>query len=116
MRVQLQQYREELTTWQAGAWEPAIEAIRKAQKRQKIYYDRKSRLPNFTVGNRVFQFKPAEKTGKACKFTRHFHGPYRVLELDTNTARIRSVDKPQQESILVVLDHLHRCLEISDTF
>ena len=36
--------------------------------------------------DRVFLFKPAEKTGEA--LAQAFHGPYRVLEVEVNTAKI----------------------------
>ena len=71
----------------------------KVQKRQKSYYDRKGRPPRFSEGERVFLFKPAEKTGQARKLARPFHGPYQIIELDVNTACIRRVDKPQDGPI-----------------
>ena len=45
------------------------------------------------MGERVFLFKPAEKTGERRKFARPFHGPYRIMEVGENTAKIRRVDK-----------------------
>ena len=54
-------------------------------------------------------FKPADKTGHARKFARPFHGPFRVVDMDSNTARIRRVDRPEEETILVALDRLRRC-------
>lgn len=104
--VGLQKYGCKLAARVSEAWELARQCIRKAQKRQKQFCDQKSTLPNFRVGERVFLFKPAEKTGEAHKFARPYHGPLRVLELDVNTARIRRVDKPQEEPILVSLDRL----------
>ena len=39
------------------------------------------------------------------------------IELDTNTARIRRVDRPQDEPILVALERLRRCPdEVPDEF
>ena len=101
----------------AGAWESARGAITKAQKKQKAFYDKKTRPPNFAVGERVFLFKPAEKTGQNRKFARPYHGPFRVCELGTNTAKICRVDRPQDDSILVTLARLRRCPEeIPDMF
>ena len=101
----------------AEAWNLAQKCIGRAQGRQKTYYDKKSRPPRFTVGDRVFLFKPAEKTGEARKLSRPYHGPYRVVQLDTNTVHIRRVDCPQEDAILVALDRLRRCpLEIGDEF
>ena len=56
-------------------------------------------------------FKPAEKSGQARKFARPFHGPYRVVEVDSNTAKIRRVDQPDEELILVALESLRPCPE-----
>ena len=64
--------------------------------------------PPVPVGEHLFLYKPAEKTGESRKLERPFHGPYRVLELDTNTFRIRRVDKPHEEPILVALQRLRR--------
>ena len=99
-----------------AAWELARQCIRKAQKKQMDYYDWK---PIFRVGERVFLFKPAGKTGQARKFTRPFHGPFRVVDLDSNTARIKRTDRPEEEAILVVVDricHCHCPSEVPESF
>ena len=99
------------------AWILSKTSVGKAQKRQKTYYDRKARPPNFAVGERVFLLKPAERTGEGRKLARPFHGPYRVVEISSNDAHIRRVDRPQDEPILVALDRLRRCPEeIPDEF
>ena len=67
--------------------------------------------PKFHEGQRVFLFKPAEKTGPARKFARPFHGPYRIVELDSNTAKICHVDRPEEDAILVALERLQKCPE-----
>ena len=59
----------------------------------------------------MFLFKSAEKSGQGRKFARPFHGPYRIVEMDNNTAKIRRVDQPQMEPILVAIDRLRNCLE-----
>ena len=48
----------------AEAWDLAKRNVQKAQKQQKKTYDQHSRPPNFKVGERVFLFKPAERTGE----------------------------------------------------
>ena len=99
------------------AWELARFSVGKAQSRQKQYYDQRKRLPTFGVGDRAFLFKPAEKTGEARKLARPYHGHFRVVEIDTNTAKIRRVDRPQEEPILVALDRLRKCpAEIPDEY
>ena len=57
----------------------------------------------------MFLYKPADKTGEARKFARPFHGPYCVAVLEPNTAKIRCVDKPAEEPILVSQDRLRKC-------
>ena len=101
----------------AEAWDLAKRNVQKAQKQQKKTYDQHSRPPNFKVGERVFLFKPAERTGENRKLARAYHGPYRVIKLTTNNAHIRRVDKPEDESLLVAIDRLRRCPdEVADTF
>ena len=95
----------------------ARKSIKKAQKRQKQYYDWKTKPPQFRVGDRAFLLKQAECTGDARKLTRHYHGPYRVVKVTANNAKIRPVDVPQEEPILVSLERLRRCpKELGDEF
>ena len=65
----------------------------------------------------MFLFKPADKTGPLRKFARPYHGPFRVIEMDANTAKIRRVDRPGEDSILVAVDRLRHCpSEVSSAF
>ena len=115
--VELQEYGRGLVTKMSDAWELARKCIGRAQQRQKQYYDKRQRRPAFQVGDRTFLFKPAEKTGEARKFARPFHGPFRVVEIDVNTAKVRRLDRPQEEPILVAIDRLRRCPEeIADDY
>ena len=87
---------------------------KKAQKQQKKTHDQ---YANFAVGERVFLFKPAKRTGEHHKLARTYHGPYRVMKLTPNNAHIRRVDKQEDELLLVAIDILRRCPdEIVDTF
>ena len=105
----LKEYGMELYSRMLEAWELA-------RQHQKNVYDRGTKNP-FRAGERVFLFKPAERTGARRKFARPFHGPYRLVEVGTNTARICPVDKPESEPILVSLDRLRRCPEeVRDEF
>ena len=115
--VDLKEYGVELASHMSEAWDLARQCVRKAQKRQKEYYDRKVRLPSFRVGDRVFLFKPADKTGPTRKFARPYHGPFRVVEMNVNTAKIRRVDRPDEDTLLVAVDRLRHCpTEVPDTF
>ena len=65
----------------------------------------------------MFLYKPADKTGPLRKFARPYHGPFQVVEMDINTAKIRRVDKPEEDTILVAVDRLRQCpSEVPDTF
>ena len=87
----------------------ARDQVKKAQKRQKKNYDRKSGDVSLRVGDRVFLFVPSMKQGKAHKFARPFRGPYRVVSLYENGADIRPVDRPKQSTIRVSLNRLRKC-------
>lgn len=91
-------------------WEVARKCVRQAQQRQKVQYDRRSTVNPYKAGERVFLFKPTEKTGEARKLTCPFHGPYRIVELDTNTPTLKRVDRPE-EDVRVAIDRLRRCPE-----
>ena len=107
----LKEYGLDLHQKMTDAWDLARQSIGRAQRRQKDMHDKNARTPTFREGERVFLFKPAEKTGEARKFARPFHGPYRV---GPNTAKIRRVDRPQEE---LSLDRLRRCpQEIGEGF
>lgn len=60
MSMDLQEYGVELTQRMAGAWELARKCIGRAQRRQKTYYDKKGRPPNFSVGE-SFSFQTSRK-------------------------------------------------------
>ena len=114
--VDLEEYGENLAANLSEAWKMAQEAIQQAQSKQKQYYDDGTRTV-FKAGNRAFLYKPSARSGSAYKFARPYHGPYRILEVMSNNAKIRPVDKPQDEPILVALSRLRRCPEeIGDDF
>ena len=114
--LNLGEYGHNLVNNLSQAWNNARDSIKWSQKRQKTVYDRKSKIV-FKEGDRVFLYKPAAKSGKAHKFARPFHGPYRILEVTTNDAKIQPVDRPQSEPILVALDRLRKCpAEVADDF
>ena len=92
--INLNEYGLDLHTRMAQAWDLARASVGRAQRRQKVAYDQKTREPSFREGERVFLYKPAEKTGENRKFARPFHGPYRVMEMSANTAKILRVDRP----------------------
>ncbi len=115
--IDLKEYGVELATRMSTAWELAKKSVKKAQKRQKKYYDQKMKPSQFQVGDKAFLLKPEERTGEARKLNRPYHGPYRVVSINLNNAHICRVDKPQEEPILVALECLRRCpKEVADEF
>ena len=104
----LKEYGVELYSRMSESWELAQHHVTRAQKHQKKVYDRGAKNP-FRAGERIFLLKPAEQTGAQRKFARPFHGPYRLLEVGTNTARICPVDRHESEPILVSLGRLRHC-------
>ena len=97
-------YKTELTDGLTTAWNLAQDQIRKSQQRQKKYYDQSAGRTKISVGDRVFLYVPSAKTEKAHKFAQPFHGPYHVLEVTSNDARIVPVHTPKAEPIFVALD------------
>lgn len=108
-QVDLDDYKLELTDSLTQAWELAQTQIKKAQKHQKLCYDRHAKKPTFCVGDRVFIYMPSAKKGKAYKFARPFHGPFRVVELTTNDAKVCPVNRPKADPIFVSLDRVRHC-------
>ena len=99
-------YKREVSTKLSEAWELAK---KKAQSKQKALYDRQTKSPQFSVGDRVFVYMPAAKACKAYKFARPFYGPYRILEQNELGVVVRPVDKPQSEPIRVAYDRIRKC-------
>ena len=89
-----------------GIWRGQVQ---KAQQRQKHQHDRRAQDPGFRVGDRVFVYMPAKKSGKAHKFAKPFQGPYRIVSLFENGAEVRLVDKPSAGTIRVALNRVRRC-------
>ena len=115
--IDLKEYGLALHQKMSEAWELARGSIGQAQKKQKGTYDRRAKISVFREGECVFLCRSAEKTGAARKLARLFHGPYRLVELGPNTAKIRHVDQPEEEPILVAIDRLRRFpAELADDF
>ena len=66
-------------------------------------------MPKFMVGDRVFVFKPAARSGKSYKFARPYHGPYRIVKLYDGGADVTVVDRPKDPSIRVPFERLRVC-------
>ena len=104
-------YKSRLSVYMDKAWETARACVQRAQKQQKVAYDRRAKPRVFKPGDRVFVFMPG---AKQTKFTRAFHGPYRVKEVLETGVLVQPVDRPNQES---TFDRVRYCpQEIKDEF
>ena len=114
--VDLDDYKSELVTCLVKAHEDAREQIKKAQVRQKKFYDMHAKEPAYKVGERVMVYMPTDVTGKERKLARPYHGPYRIVTLTPTNAEVKLVDSVDDPSIFVALDRLRHCYpEIPDT-
>ncbi len=104
--VDVDDYAGELSRSLQVAWQLARKNISKARKHQRDQYDKRAREHHYKPGERVMVYMPQEKTGKKRKLGLPYHGPYRVLEVHPNGLSVRPVDKPEENPILVNVDHV----------
>ena len=107
--VDVEDYRCDLVTRMSHAWAIAKEKINSAQQTQKFQFDKTTKVPKLSVGDRVMVYMPIEVQGKTRKLARPFHGPYRILSLTPNNAEVALVEKPGQQSIFVSLNRVRLC-------
>ena len=89
MQIDLENYTAKLTAHMSDAWAMACDNVRKAKKKQKRHYDRKSKQPDLKVGDRVMVYFPNVVRGKAWKFAR--------------------ADRPADDTIFVALERVRPC-------
>ncbi|KAH7714699.1 gagpol and env protein precursor, partial [Aphelenchoides avenae] len=80
----------------------------KSRERSKKYYDErnKSKQEKYCVGQRVMVFDPSIPNTVANKLSWKYFGPFRILDISNNNAKVIPVDKPLAEPQLVPLDRL----------
>jgi len=83
--------------------------IQKSQKSQKEYNNQRATTLKVCVGDRVFAYTPAKKTGKAYKFAYPYKSPYQVIQLYDNGAQVKLVSEPNSQSVRVALNHVRLC-------
>ena len=71
-QVDLDDYKSEMASGLADAWTVARAHVKKAQRRQKTFHDRRAKDPEICVGDHLFIFMPSDKQGKAYKLARPF--------------------------------------------
>ena len=84
--VQLDDYKSRMMQGMSDAWSSVQNALKKSQARQKKQHDKNARNADFSLGDRVYVYMPALKTGPAYKLARPYKGPYRILQLFENGA------------------------------
>ena len=64
-QLDLREYGMEVAAKMSEAWQSVRMCVTRAQRRQKKYYDQQSRLAKFAIGERVFLFRPEERSWEA---------------------------------------------------
>ena len=107
--VDCEDYCQELTKGLSMAWQTARASVERAQKSQKVQYDKRADTRPYSVGGRVIVYMPREDQGKKRKLALPYHGPYRILDVRSNCVLVRPVDQLETEPILVSMDRVIRC-------
>jgi hypothetical protein len=95
----LDDYKTKAVRRMSEAWQMAQKKIVIAQRRQSVQHDRHARLSKFCLGDRVFIFNPAMKSGKAHKLSLPFQGPYCVTSVYDTSLDVCPVDRPDAAPI-----------------
>ena len=109
--VQLDDYKSRMMHAMGEAWDLAQRALKKAQARQKKQHDKHVRNADFRLGERVYVFMPALKSGPTRKLALPYKGPYRITEMMENGAKLQLIGHPQAQIIRVALNRLRRSPE-----
>ena len=97
----LDNYREELTLSLRTARNNAASRIRRTQTKYKKGYDRSAKETQFRVGQWVLVRFSCEETGKNCKLSRPWHGPYSFFAINNPDVSVTKVYFPSEKSIQV---------------
>ena len=92
--MQLDDYQTVVTHRMSETWAVAQENVKKAQAKQKMYHDQRASAVDARLGDRVFVYMPALKSGPTHKLARPFKGPFRVVAVHPNGAEVVPVDRP----------------------
>ena len=94
------------------AFQVARENNKKAQEKQKKYYDKKVHTNKFSIGDRVYLNNPVIERGMKKKLTNKYKGPYRVINVFPALLYeiFRNTDKNSQ---IVHENRLKLCREIN---
>ena len=102
-------YREELILSLSSARALANKTNTQAQSRQKAQYDKCAVSPKLKVGDWVPIYFPEDETGKFCKFSRPWHGPYRVISRSDPDISAKKLFFPEVPAIQVHQSRVRKC-------
>ena len=80
-----------------------------AQKKYKKQHDKKAKNSNIKVGDWVMVYFPHEETGKNRKLSRPWHGPYRVLSVNSPDITVSKVYFAQDGQMQIHLTRAKKC-------
>lgn len=103
--VDILDYREELVLSLSTACTLAAKSIKKAQRRYKARYDKKTHPVNHRVGDWVLVRFSYEESGKQRKLLRPWNGPYRVTQRNNPDITVVKVYFPEEGTIQVHTSH-----------
>ena len=99
--TEISDYREEVILSPSTARRLAAEAIKGAQTRYKRTYDQRSKEVNYQLGDWVMVKFPQEETGRLCKLSRPWHGPYHIIDRQDPDVTVVKIYAPQDGQIQV---------------
>ena len=74
----------------------------------KTQYTKRARDPKLSVGDVVFVYFPAKKSGKVYKFARPFQGPYVVQKLFDNEVQVKKIGRSRCKPLQVSLNRVRK--------
>ena len=105
--TEVSDYREKVVLSLSTARQLASSSIRTAQAKYKAMYDRSSQEATYKLGDWVLVRFPQEETGRMCKLSRPWHGPYRDQRAPDVT--VVKVYAPQDGQIQVHQNRVAPC-------
>ena len=97
----VEDYKEKVMLSLSSARELAVEALKKSQERYKHFYDRKAVQTNYSIGDWIFIRFPAVETGRNCKLSQPWQGPYCILQRNDPDITASKVYFPEYGQIQV---------------
>ena len=107
--TEITDYREELVLNLSSSRALAAKAISKAQKNQKAHYDQHTTISKLRVGDWILIYFPQDETGKHCKLSRPWHGPYHIISRNDPHVTAVKIFFPTDPPIQVHQSRVNKC-------